>query len=345
MSRSSPPLRRALFGGWTHSWAALPYNLNWAIDPGPEEIDHLRRNPLVVCDVGARGGAPEELRSLFPYMVYYAFDADEAESARLNAQTHPHAEQRVFPRFIGGETGVTRFHIYAEGGRSSVYLPSERYMEAFGEAAEFRLEQTVELPCITLDEVVAAEALKPPDMLKLDTQGSELDILRRSTATLRSAHLVEVEVEFTEMYEGQPQFHDVAGFFAERGYELLYLNRQFSQRKEIYGGPARGQITFADALFGRRADQLDGASDASLIAYALLLVNYGHRDLACQVIDRHPQIARDLPAIERYFTQRDHGSAAGRAIVSQVDKLAMLWLHLRRDNRFNDDSDRSWPFR
>ncbi len=345
MPRMSPALRRALFGHWTHYLAGLPFNLNWAIRPSPEEAAFLAGHPMVVCDVGARGQAPEELLSLFPYTVYYAFDADAAEAGRIQAQPHPYAERTVSARYVGGGPGPTAFHLYAERGRSSAYRPSERHLAAFGDAAAFRLDDTVELPSESLDRIVAEEHLRAPDFLKLDTQGSELEILRHATRTLASAHLVEVEVEFTQMYAGQPLFGDVAGFLAGEGYELLYLNRAFMQRKQIYRGPARGQITFGDALFGRREDRLEGASDESLIKYVLLLVNYGHRDFALQIIEGHPRILEGLPSLTRHFTAEDHGSNLRRVLVSQGDKLAMLWLHARRYNRFNNDSDRSWPIR
>ena len=278
-------------------------------------------------------------------MIYYGFDADEVECARLNVQPHPYLARRILPRYVGGTTGVIPFHLYAARGRSSAYRVSDSHVAAFGDDEHFRLEETVQVHSTTLDEVAVAEDLHAPDVLKLDTQGSELDILRHAHTVLASAHLVEVEVAFTPIYTGRPLFHDVAKFFAEEGYELLYLSRHFSQRKKFYRGPARGQLTWGDALFGRKADELRDVSDDGLIRYALLLINYGHVDFARQLVAIYPQILDGLPAIEGHFATEDHGSRLSRALVAQGDKLAMLWLHARRDNRFNNDSDRNWPVR
>lgn len=338
-------LRQAVFRHWTHNTAVLPYNLNWAIEPSLAEAAYLRRNPVVVCDVGARGDAPSELESLFPYIIYYGFDADELECARLNAESHRYAAMRIFPKYVGGTTGVTAFHLYADRARSSVYSVSESHVGAFGDSEQFRLDKTVEVDSTTLDEITASESLRKPDFLKLDTQGSELAILQNAHAVLESANLVEAEVAFTPIYTGRPLFHDVARFLTDEGYELLYLSRHFSQRKQFYRGPARGQPIWGDALFGRRANELRGASNASLVTYALLLINYGHIDLARQLTVSYPQIVKELPSIERHFATVDHGSRLTRVVVSQVDKVAMLWLHARRYNRFNNDSDRNWPVR
>jgi Methyltransferase FkbM domain len=50
------------------------------------------------------------------------------------------------------------------------------------------------------------------DAIKLDTQGSELDILRGATHVLPTVSLIDIEVEFNELYDGQPLFCDVDRF-------------------------------------------------------------------------------------------------------------------------------------
>jgi FkbM family methyltransferase len=344
MSAFSPLLRRALFGHWNHYTAILPYNLNWSIRLSTEEEQWLDTHPMIVCDVGARGAAPEELLPFYPRMIYHAFDADEAECTRMNAAPHPYKQFHAFPRFVGDRSGTLPFHLYAERGHSSVYQPAERYQRVFG-GSSFRIEQTVHVQAVTLDAVHEEQGLASPDFLKLDTQGSELDILRNATGLLRDTHLVEVEVEFLEMYRGQPLFHEVAAFFSDLGFDLLYLNRAIGQRKPVYQGPARGQLIFGDALFGRREDGLQNTSPERLTKYVLLLINYGHIDLAYQLLGMYPEIARAIPSIGRHFKSAIHGSNFKRALISQLDKVALLWLHARRYNQLNMDSDRSWPFR
>src|SRR4051794_21735946 len=126
----SPLLRQALFRHWNHYTAILPYNLNWSIRLTPEEHEWLRSHPLTVCDVGARGAAPAELLPFYPHMIYNAFDADEAECRRMNANPHPYRQFRAFPQFVGDRRGTVPFHLYVERGHSSVYQPGERYQRA-----------------------------------------------------------------------------------------------------------------------------------------------------------------------------------------------------------------------
>ena len=75
----------------------------------------------------------------------------------------------------------------------------------------------------TLDNVFQKSTLEGrvevinPDFVKLDTQGTELYILKGMQHTLtRSIFSVEVEVEFIEMYQDQPLFNEVDSFMRER---------------------------------------------------------------------------------------------------------------------------------
>src|SRR5207249_2189584 len=62
------------------------------------------------------------------------------------------------------------------------------------------------------------------EFIKLDTQGSELDILRTvDDSQWPDVLAVEVEVEFAELYTNQPLFFDVDGFLRSKGMVLFDL--------------------------------------------------------------------------------------------------------------------------
>jgi hypothetical protein len=182
-----------------------------------------------------------------------------------------------------------------------------------------------------------------PDFLKLDTQGSELAILRGAKDALRRIGLVEVEVEFVEFYENQPLFGDVVQFMTNEGFELLYLNRVFGARRQMYQGPSRGQLLFADALFGKREDTLGEFSLKQLAKYSVLLCQYGHVDIAWQLTQESPKILEIVPELNSVFRRK--ANRFSRAASMQFDKLLTAGLHMRRYNQRATDSDRSWPIR
>ena len=336
-------LLRALFRHTNHCGAQLPYNWNWMIQLGAEEKRFLSQHPLTVCDIGARGSAPEELLPFYPHMELHAFEPDKEESERLSSSPHLYHALRVFPYFVGGETGRTVFNLFKDRGHSSFYEPSKRFKEIFC-GKHFAVEEKVDVDATSLDAVYSKE-VEPPDFLKIDTQKKKKKILQGGTTALKNISMVETEVMFLEMYEGQPLFHDVAKLMAQNGFDLLYLNRVFGQRNPVYSKKSRGQLIWGDALFGRREDCFDGMSIDKLTRYVLLLLNYGHLDFAYHLTKIYPEILESLPSLAGYFAENKLWSKFRYKVFSQIDKLCILWLHLRKFNSLDQDSDRGWPFR
>tara|TARA_B100001057_G_scaffold500679_1_gene617096 strand:- start:4711 stop:5427 length:717 start_codon:yes stop_codon:yes gene_type:complete len=97
------------------------------------------------------------------------------------------------------------------------------------------------VPIITIDEVVQDKQYKGPFLIKLDTQGTELDILEGAKATLDNTELIFLEVSLIEFYRGSPLCADVFEFMTENSF-VLY---------DVFGGAYRpldgalGQIDFA----------------------------------------------------------------------------------------------------
>lgn len=329
-----------------HHAAQFPYNLNWGIRRLNPLNGFLSENPIILADIGARGGIPGELNDLKPAISCYSFDADVQECERLKKNPPEGLKSySVFPYFVGSEDGIVDFNLYHHGGASSMLKPDPRFRKYFA-GPDFHIENTIKVKSYTLDQIIEKEKVPFPDMLKLDTQGTELDILRSSPNAVSNASLVEVEVEFVSIYEKQHLFHDVSKFMHEKGFDLLYLNRTFGHRT-VYHTASRGQLIFGDALFGKREDLLAG-TDINIIAkYAVMLINYGHLDFAYQLCLLYPEIKKAIPAIDQYFKVVKYRKlrSIAKFFIFQLDKLIFLLLHLRKTNFDNQDCDRNWPCR
>jgi FkbM family methyltransferase len=319
----------------------LPYNLNWGVDTRSLS-SFLGKSPISMIDVGARNGPPGEVAGLSKFLSYVAFDADQQECQRLMSEPHQdYASYRVFPYFIG-RPGPVHFHLYNDRGTSSSYELATEYLESFLEPAP-KLDRAITLEAVSLDDVMDRERWDAPDFLKVDTQGSELEVLHGASQTLKQTALVEVEVEFYEMYKLQPLFADVDCFLRSAGFELLYLNRVFGQRANIYKGLSRGQLLFGDALYGKSPRKLDGLSPERIARYIILACHYGHVDLGYQIYQEHPYIHTVCPEIAGCFSEPPHRMR--RNLMVFFDRLMLVPLHLRRTNHMLGDSDRSWPVR
>lgn len=324
----------------SHYSAVLPYNLNWMIRNTTAVDDFLSVNPIAVYDVGARGGDLGEIVGLMKHISYIGFDADSAECDRINAAPPVGFQQfAIYPYFLGADAEWIDFHLYHAHACSSSYEPGKGYKRKFSPGLD--IDKSFKVKSEMLDAVVIKHALPDPDLLKIDTQGSELNILLGGSNTLKNCLLVELEVEFIPMYEGQPLFHEIDKHMHENGFELLYLNRVFQNRYR-YPGESRGQLVFGDALYARTED-LSAFSIERLAKFAILLCNYGHLDMAFDLYLDFPQIDVVCPGLKSFFKNQKEDSE--RLSDMNLDKQICWLLHQRRTNQFAIDSDRSWPIR
>lgn len=252
----------------------IPYNQNYQRDTSMVESLWSGREPLTVVDVGSRGSPPPELNSVRKISKYIGFDASADGQSHSRIDKRDWLNYEVLQAFIGESRKEITFHNFSDGGLSSAFPASRSYDNEFANA--YRLVSTEKLTSVSLADVLG-DRMSEVDFLKLDTQGSELQILESDGTT--NIPLIEVEVEFIEVYEGQPLFDKIFMKMVAEGYRLLWLTRH-------YGSPhssrllGRGSLVFGEALFGLGPSRALDLRKESFERYLLLLSNYGHCDFA-----------------------------------------------------------------
>ncbi len=232
----------------------------------------LAGTPLVYVDIGARKGRlPTSFRWL-RCAHYVGIEADAAECARLVASAK--AAHTYIPAVLGRRREPRTFHVTSDAACSSLFEPNHAFLAAFGELGDkFHVERQIHVETVTLDESLQTQGIEAVDFLKLDTQGSELDILRGADHVLRTHVLgVQTEVEFAPMYVGQPLFADIDMFLRDHGFLLFDLSRYRVRRPTLAREvPTRGQLLWGHALYLRAPDTLDENTQARLAVVAAIL--------------------------------------------------------------------------
>jgi FkbM family methyltransferase len=72
-----------------------------------------------------------------------------------------------------------------------------------------------------LDTIVRKNGWPKPDMIKMDVQGSELDVLRGGELCLANASDLILELQHTEYNSGAPQAQEVIDYLRDKGFELV----------------------------------------------------------------------------------------------------------------------------
>lgn len=75
---------------------------------------------------------------------------------------------------------------------------------------------SITLPCTTLDKLIAEHNLPVPNFIKLDTQGSELDILAGAGSVINQVDLIYTECPIVRYNAGAPNMQDYLDYFRMR---------------------------------------------------------------------------------------------------------------------------------
>jgi FkbM family methyltransferase len=257
--------------------------------------------PVRLIDVGARGGLDERWEPFHPLLEVLGFEPDGHECERLNqaASSLPY-RSRFLPHALGRAGGEVTFNVCRWPVASSIYEPNPELLEDFPAAAA--LMTVVErrpMTTVSLDEVCAQEGLRP-DYLKVDVEGAELDVLQGADRVMDGSLVLDVEVEFAELFRGQPLFADVDEHLRARGWRVLGLRRISWRRPAGIAAGASGyggQLISADALYFNARALSQGLALGRMLKLALLLSAYRQHDFAAQLLRRAP--VSELPSGER----------------------------------------------
>jgi FkbM family methyltransferase len=159
-------------------------------------LDPLSDTPLVLADVGARGGPAEHWRPLFDRLWWIAFEPDARSREALAASASLPHRHLMLPAALGDHAGDATPYLTRDEGDSSLLRPNTEFLGRFRRPERFDVVGTAGVRTAQLDDELSAQGIRRIDFLKLDTQGSELQILRGARRTLEAAVLgVDVEVE------------------------------------------------------------------------------------------------------------------------------------------------------
>tara|TARA_B100001939_G_scaffold199464_1_gene171483 strand:- start:3370 stop:4011 length:642 start_codon:yes stop_codon:yes gene_type:complete len=103
----------------------------------------------------------------------------------------------------------------------------------------------------TLDEVISKVDNKTFDIIKIDTQGSELDIIRGGLETVKKASYVILEVAILQYNEGSPLFDEVIDYMKQIGFSKYEIIEEHKCMDKIEGIFPYGSTFQVDVVFSK----------------------------------------------------------------------------------------------
>lgn len=212
---------------------SLPHGMDLSFD-----IDRRfgRNNIQVVFDVGANVGQSTlaYLRE-FPQARIYSFEPVQSTYQKLSEATGSFPRVQAFKLGMGSEAGETVIHVNPVSTASSIV------MERAGDRAESIAMETVA-------GFAGKHGVESIDLLKIDTEGYDLEVLRGAAPLLQQQriHLIQSECEpSVRSREDSPfvDFVSLSSFLNGFGYELFGV---YEQQLEWDG---RNRVRYWNAVF------------------------------------------------------------------------------------------------
>lgn len=185
-----------------------------------------------ILDIGAQIGIFADLcKNVWPDSKIVCIEANE--------QCEPYLKSLNTEYYIEVlSDSVKEVNFYTHLG-STIHTGNSYYKEntKFFTQGQYTIIKKV---TITLNELLKGRSF---DLIKIDTQGSEIDIIKGGLEVCKTAEYILLEVALVEYNVGAPQYDDVISYMNSIGYEV------FDVLEEHYDEMVKIQI---DILFKRK---------------------------------------------------------------------------------------------
>ena len=213
------------------------------IDDCRGTISQLMGNEkLVALDVGAQGGFFNA--NIFSKNYNIFFDPIVVEPIPEEAKKLEKYKYKVIPNALWSTNCKKKLYILGRRpGSSSMYKPNKKVLNLYGfKKKDFQLfdvTEEIEVNCTTITESLKKFKIKNLDFLKVDTQGSELEILKGLGEYLPL--VMKIEAQIIPMYEGVPNWSELINYL----YSINYITCEWIEiGKHLTRTPAEMDMIF-----------------------------------------------------------------------------------------------------
>jgi FkbM family methyltransferase len=167
-----------------------------------QRLQRFGFSPKVIYDIGANvGDWTKGIRTVWPDADYMLFEANGRLADYL--MIHGHS---VMPSLLGDERREVEFWEATSENATGSSVYKEMTSHPFEATKRFMYP---------LDEIWPGP---PPDLMKLDTQGSELLILKGASKALARVEIIQIEASLHQYNAGAPLLTEVLEYMRSVGF-------------------------------------------------------------------------------------------------------------------------------
>ena len=232
------------------------------ISPSLGQLDTLTRvvdllignaNVRTIFEFGSRYGEDSiEFAARYPQSAIYCFECNPKSLTILREKIELYSNIIFKECAISDRCEIIEFFQINEAktktawvdgnqGASSIFKASGKY------PLEVYHQDVINVQAITLNSILIQENIPEIDVMWMDIQGAELKALKGMGNKLANLKIVHLEVEFIEIYKGQPLFSKIDNFLKQNNFvflgftskthfsgDVIYLNSSHFTESQIH---------------------------------------------------------------------------------------------------------------
>ena len=186
----------------------------------------LKNSKLIALDVGAQGGFFNG--AIFSKKYNNFFEPIVVEPIETEAQKLIEQNYKVISKGLWSTNCKKKLYILGKrSGSSSLYEPNKKKFKLYNfkkkDFALFDVSKEVDIECTTINESLKKIEIKNLDFLKIDTQGSELEILK-GLGEYRPL-VMKIEIQVIPMYKNIPNWGELINYL----YKINYMTSEWNE--------------------------------------------------------------------------------------------------------------------
>ncbi|MEO6289235.1 MAG: FkbM family methyltransferase [Ginsengibacter sp.] len=193
-------------------------------------------SPLNIFDIGAHTGETSLVyNKIFKTPSIFAFEPFLPSFEILKDSVRTFNNIQVFNTAVSDISGQVDFHVNKSSATNSMLASSEDSKKNWGENLLDTIE-SIKIDSVTIDDLLERLNIETIDILKIDTQGTEYEIIQGAGKSIdqNKIKLIYLEIILVSTYTKQKYFDETLLLLRNKGFELFNLyNFTYSESNEL----------------------------------------------------------------------------------------------------------------
>jgi FkbM family methyltransferase len=195
--------------------------------------EELHKDHLTVFDVVAfNGEVSVNYSRLLPKATIFSFEPFMDSYNLLLSKAQMNKKIKPFNFALSDVSGNQVLHVNSHTATNSFYETTLEADQIWGNENLLTLSHKTEIKTKTIDEISMEFGLNTIDILKIDTQGTEIRVLKGAKRMLseKKILIIYLEILIKETYNGQGTLDEIHKMLIDNNYELVsFYNNSYTK--------------------------------------------------------------------------------------------------------------------